>query len=272
MNRLGVLGWPVAHSLSPAIQTAALRAAGLGDQWRYQLLPVPPTLFAGTVRALASCGFRGANVTIPHKAAALAIATAASERARAIGAANTLLFRQEGEIWAENTDAPAFSCALRRLNLQQPASALVLGAGGSARATIRALLDTGAAEVTVWNRTAARAAALADEFGVSTVSDPAQAAGAELIVNCTSVGLHQDDGVDALPMSVGQLRHHRAAVDWVYRQAGTPFIAAAAAAGLATVDGLELLIGQGAIAFELFTGVEASIEAMRRAIGLSSPG
>src|SRR6185437_2937145 len=105
-RRLGVLGWPVAHSRSPAIQNAALAAAGL-HEWRYQLLPVPPGLFDETVTALSGAGFAGANVTIPHKQAALALAGEVSPRARAIGAANTLTFGPGGQIAADNTDAPA---------------------------------------------------------------------------------------------------------------------------------------------------------------------
>jgi shikimate dehydrogenase len=137
-RRLGVLGWPVAHSRSPAIQNAALKAAGLQD-WRYQLLPVPPELFAETVPALPGAGFAGANATIPHKRAALALATGATPRARAIGAANTLTFAPDGAITADNTDAPALIAALP---FAVPGrTAMVLGAGGSARAAVWALLD-----------------------------------------------------------------------------------------------------------------------------------
>ncbi len=111
MPRLGVLGWPVAHSRSPAMHNAALAALGM-EGWRYQLLPVPPERFAETVRALRAAGFAGANVTIPHKHAALALADSASEAAREIGAANTLTFAADGAIAAENTDAPGFFAAL----------------------------------------------------------------------------------------------------------------------------------------------------------------
>jgi shikimate dehydrogenase len=128
MPRLGVLGWPVAHSRSPAIHNAALAAVGLAG-WRYQRLPVPPALFEQTAAALGQAGLLGANVTIPHKQAALALAGQASDAARQIGAANTLTFAADGTIAAENTDAPgliaALDCSPRGL------SALVLGAGGS---------------------------------------------------------------------------------------------------------------------------------------------
>ncbi len=111
MLRLGVLGWPVAHSRSPAMHQAAYAALGL-DGWRYQRLPVPPEAFEETVRALPRAGFAGANVTIPHKEAALAVADTATERARKIGAANTLTFGGDGSIEADNTDAPGLLAAL----------------------------------------------------------------------------------------------------------------------------------------------------------------
>ena len=157
MPRLGVLGWPVAHSRSPAIHNAALAALHM-DGWRYQRLPVPPALFAETVRALPGLGFLGANVTIPHKQAALALAAQCSAAAREIGAANTLTFAADGTIAAENTDAPGLISALGSLT-QMPAHprVLVLGAGGSARAAVWALREAGASDVAVWNRTPERA-------------------------------------------------------------------------------------------------------------------
>ncbi len=160
MPRLGVLGWPVAHSRSPAIHNAALAALGM-EGWRYQRLPVPPTLFAQTTRALGQAGFLGVNVTIPHKQAALALAGQASQAAREIGAANTLTFAADGTIAAENTDAPGLLAALGRS--PRGMRALVLGAGGSARAAVWALREAGASEVSVWNRTPERAETLARE-------------------------------------------------------------------------------------------------------------
>lgn len=267
MIRLGVLGWPVAHSRSPAMQNAALRVAGL-DEWHYQLLPVPPELFDETVRALPAAGFRGANVTIPHKQAALALATDASDRARAIGAANTLVFG-EGRIWADNTDAPALVDALAARTQLTGASVQVLGAGGSARAAVWALTNAGAGEVLIWNRTPQRAEELASQTGAKAVAEPL--AGADIIVNCTSVGLHQADELEALLPSGHSLEGCRAVVDFVYREGGTPLTMTARANGVPAIDGLELLVGQGAIAFKLFTGVTAPVQAMRDALGLSSP-
>lgn len=263
-RRLGVLGWPVAHSLSPAIHNAALQAAGL-DGWRYQLLPVPPELLTETVRGLPAAGFAGANVTIPHKEAALAVATRPSDRARAIGAANTLVFAG-GEIAADNTDAPALIAALP--HDPAGADALVLGAGGSARAAIWALRDAGAARVRVWNRTAERAATLARELGAEPVRR-ADLAGAapDLLVNCTAVGLRGELSLAGLPVQASDVARAGCVVDLVYRSEGTALVSVARAAGVPAVDGLTILIGQGALSFRQFTGREPSLDAMRAAVG-----
>ena len=152
MPRLGVIGWPVAHSRSPAMFRAAFAACAMRD-WSYQALPLPQELFEQTVRALGASGFVGANVTIPHKQAALELADRTSGPARAIGAANTLTFGADGTIEAHNTDAPGLIAALgRSTGMPAHPSALVLGAGGSARAAVWALQDAGAASVSIWNR------------------------------------------------------------------------------------------------------------------------
>src|SRR3954467_6709710 len=147
--RLGVCGWPVGHSRSPQMHNAALAQLGLAG-WRYQRLPIPPHLFAETVRALPHAGFRGVNVTIPHKEAALALADTATETARAVGAANTLTFTADG-IEADNTDAGGLLDAVAGVREIRGATALVLGAGGAGRAAVFALLEAGAADVMVWN-------------------------------------------------------------------------------------------------------------------------
>jgi shikimate dehydrogenase len=260
-TRLGVVGWPVAHSRSPAMHDAALRDVGLGS-WRYQLLPIPPALFAQTVTALPGSGFRGVNVTIPHKEAALDLATAPTPRARAIGAANTLLFEAD-EIIAENTDAPGLIEALPLA--PAGSSALVLGAGGSARAVVWALLDAGAREVRVWNRTPQRARELCAELGGTAVvrADPA-----DLLINCTSSGLDPAaDQFEQLPVDADDLARYGCVVDLVYTETETPLVREARARRLAVVDGRELLVRQGALSFEMFTGRPAPIEAMRRAAG-----
>jgi shikimate dehydrogenase len=300
MPRLGVLGWPVAHSRSPAIHNAALAALGLSG-WRYQRLPVPPRLFAETTRALGGLGFLGANVTIPHKHAALELADEASAAASEIGAANTLTFAADGAIAAENTDAPGLIAALAEP--PRGRSALVLGAGGSARAVVWALREAGASEVSVWNRTPERAEALARELGVRAVTAPGPA---DLLVNCTSVGLEPAapaggggvaDGVRAPSRGLGggpgagalersatedcrlnqlgvtfdQLGEYPYVVDLVYRSGPTPLLAAARAHGARTLDGLEILVAQGALSLELWTGRRPPLDVMRRAAREGDP-
>ena len=258
MIYLGVCGWPVAHSRSPQMHNAALAAVGL-DGWRYLRLPLPPDLFAETVRALPAAGFRGVNVTIPHKHAALGLADRASEAARAIGAANTLTF-EDGAIEADNTDAPGLLAALG-----EPVAgrrALVLGAGGAGRAAAWALAAAGA-DVAVWNRTPERAEALAADLGVRAVTGTVPA---DILVNCTSVGLHDPEATfKALPVEADEMGAGSLVVDMVYRVRGTRLLEAARSRGARVVDGLEILVAQGAASFERWTGIEAPREAMREA-------
>jgi shikimate dehydrogenase len=252
----GVLGFPVAHSRSPAMMNAAF--AELRLDWRYQKLPVPPELFDETVRALPGSGYRAANVTIPHKVAALALADEPTATARAVGAANTLTFA-DGRIAADNTDAGGFLAALG----EPPAGmrALVLGAGGAARAVVWALAEHGAADVAIWNRTTATARELAAEFGVRAVESPEPA---DLIVNTTSVGLDAADDLGALPLA--GLEGASLVCDLVYRAGGpTPFAEWGSRAGARVVEGLEILVRQGALSFELWTGREAPLDTMRLA-------
>lgn len=252
--RYGVLGWPVGHSRSPKM----MRAAGLG---RYQLLPVPPLIFDEVVRGLAGSGFRGANVTIPHKEAALAIADEASDAALAIGAANTLELHADGTIRASNTDAPGLLAALSGRPLT---SAVVLGAGGSARAAVWALREAGA-EVRVWNRTEDRARRLADDLGVGLVGQ--KPGPADALVNCTSVGLDDPSTTfSSVPITPDDLIGYATVVDLVYRRGGTPLVDEARRRGVAVIDGLEILVRQGALSFQTWTGLTAPIEEMRHAV------
>jgi shikimate dehydrogenase len=247
--RAGVLGFPAGHSRSPAMMNAAF--AELGLDWRYQALPVSPERFEETVRALPGSGYRAANVTIPHKLAAHGLADELSEPARAIGAVNTLSF-EDGRIVGHNTDAGGL---LDALGEPVPATALVLGAGGAARAAAWALREAGA-EVRIWNRTAARATALARELGVASGKG-----GAELLVNATSIGLHPDDPLTGLP-----LVEARVVVDLVYGDAPTPIARWAEERGARLVDGLEVLVRQGALSLAFWTGREPPLEVMRRAV------
>jgi shikimate dehydrogenase len=266
-RRLGVAGWPVAHSRSPAMHNAALAHVGLIG-WRYQLLPIPPELIDETLRALPAAGFAGVNVTIPHKQAALAAGTDMTPRARAIGAANTLVYHDGGAISADNTDAPALLETLAALETSsaRPRSALVLGAGGSARAALWALRDAGVTEIAVWNRTAERGAALATEFDARAVTGAEAARPVELLVNCTAVELHGADPFAELPITAPQLARCGALADYAYVPGDTRLVAAARAAGVPVIDGLELLVVQGALAFELFTGRPAPRAVMRAAV------
>jgi len=258
LTRLGVAGWPVAHSRSPAMHNAALVAVGL-EGWRYQHLPLPPELFAEAVRALPAVGFAGINVTIPHKEAALALADDATATARAIGAANTLTFGPDGAVHADNTDAPGLIAALGD---ERPRTVVVLGAGGSARAVVYALAQIGAS-VKIWNRTAERARSLAGEFGAEAVQDLPPA---DLLVNCTSVGLADPlRTFKDLPVEVDALGEYACVVDLVYRAGGTGLLREAKRTGSRAIDGIEILVRQGALSFERWTGRAAPLEIMRRA-------
>jgi shikimate dehydrogenase len=254
--RLGVLGWPVAHSRSPAMHNAALAELGL-TEWRYQLLPAPPELFAEIVRALPGAGFVGANVTIPHKHAALALADSASAAAQVIGAANTLSFDPKEGIVAENTDAPGLIAAMERAGCSpRGRSAMVLGAGGSARAVVWALREAGAGEVSIYNRTRARAVELSASLGARVVPLPEKA---DILINCTSVGLVRpsgggDDDLNQLGLSFDLVGRYSYVVDLVYTEGDTQLLAAACEQGVPTLDGLEILVAQGALSLELWTG------------------
>jgi shikimate dehydrogenase len=248
----GVLGFPVGHSRSPVMMNAAFVALGL--DWRYVALPVPPERFDETVRALPGSGYRGANVTIPHKRAAHDLADELSDAAGEIGAVNTLTFSEDGRIAGDNTDAGGL---LDALGAPLPATALVLGAGGAARAAVWALAGSGV-EVTVWNRTPERAAELAADLGVTHSERPAPA---ELLVNATSVGLRPTDSLDGLPLVDASV-----VVDLVYGSAQTPFARWAEERGARLVDGLEVLVRQGARSLQLWTGEEPPVDAMRRAV------
>lgn len=257
-TRLGVLGWPVAHSRSPVMHNAALKEVGL-DEWAYQLLPVPPDQLAALVGGLPGAGFRGASVTIPHKHAVVELVDRLSDRARAIGAVNTLSFEPSGEVVGDNTDAPGFMAALGAAPTIG-SRAVVMGAGGVAHAVVWALRDAGV-EVEIWNRTAERAEHLAGRFGATAVAtiDPA-----DLLVNCTAAGL-EGDPFATLPIDPEQLGQYPTVVDAVYHGTPGPLLEAAAAAGARTVDGIEILVQQGAIAFEQWTGKPAPVELMRLA-------
>ena len=228
--------------------------AELELDWRYLKLPVPPGHFHDAVRALPGSGYRGANVTIPHKLAAHELADELTDAAREIGAVNTLSFREDGTIAGDNTDAGGL---LDALGEPVPPSAVVLGAGGAARAAVWALASAGA-EVAIWSRRPEPAAELARELGVAHTDRPGDA---DLLVNATSVGLREHDSLEGLPLVAA-----RVVVDLVYGDAPTPIARWADERGARLVDGLEVLVRQGARSLALWTGREPPVDAMRRAI------
>jgi shikimate dehydrogenase len=272
MNRLAVLGQPIAHSLSPRMHSAAFAALGLADEWSYEAIELSPEGFAAGVADLRERGYVGANVTVPHKRAALELADEASEAARAIGAANTLSFGPGG-VAADNTDAPGLIASLP--GPVEGSRVLVLGAGGAARAAVWALLGAGAA-VDVRNRTSARAEELVAEIGGTAVpaAGPIELSAYDVVVNATSVGLAKpgadvrETGSDLkkLGIEADGLDEHLILVDMVYGTRATELVAAGSRGGARVVDGLEILIRQGSLSFRIWTGLEPPLQAMREAI------
>ena len=259
----GIIGWPVAHSLSPAMHNAAFTALGL--DWVYVAYPVAPQRLAGAVQGLADAGVAGLNVTIPHKQAVIACCSAVSPAVAAIGAANTLIADGNGGWRADNTDAPGF---LRAVDEAAPIEVggrrvLIIGAGGAARAVAFALRGRGA-EILVANRTPARAAELGTPVAFTPGALDEAAAASVMVVNGTSLGLHGDAVPVELPLDV--LGPGHVVVDVVYRPGGTPWLDAAAARGARVVDGLGMLLHQGAAAFAEWTGTEPPTDVMRETL------
>jgi shikimate dehydrogenase len=261
-----LIGWPAAHSRSPLIHHYWLRT--LGIEGGYSIEAVPPEGLAEFLLHLSAHGFVGANVTIPHKERALALSMP-DARARAVGAANTLWY-EDGELRATNTDIEGF---IGNLDAAAPGwdrieEALVLGAGGSARAVVFGLIERGIRRVHLANRTLARARALADQFGagVHPVGWDAVAGllpRARLLVNTTSLGMH---GQPALALDVGLLPSQAVVADLVYVPLETPLLSAARARGLKTADGLGMLLHQAVRGFELWFGTRPEVTPKLRAL------
>lgn len=264
----GILGWPVEHSLSPAMHNAAF--AALGMNWTYLAFAVAPARVHEAMRGLAAAGCSGLNVTIPHKQTVLEACSAVSPAVEAIGAANTLIPDGAGGFRADNTDAEGFLRALDESVEGDVAGkrVLLIGAGGAGRAVAYAVRSRGG-HLLVANRTAAKAAELGEPVPFEAGAINAAAAEAALVVNASSLGMGSPDVPTELPLAgigPGQVVN-----DLVYRPGGTPWLAAAAARGARTVDGLGMLLHQGAAAFERWTGVDAPVAAMRTAL-LSARG
>ncbi|HEX5723831.1 MAG TPA: shikimate dehydrogenase [Longimicrobiaceae bacterium] len=268
---LALLGDPVSHSLSPLIQNAALRALGLDAV--YVALRCAGGDVAGLLRGIARAGGAG-NVTVPHKAAALAAVDVASEDARATGACNAF-WLEDGAVHGDNTDVEGVRRAVDTVGRGiVPAHVLLVGAGGAASAALRALQGMGTDHVILLNRTPERAEALAERFaGDGTFLVTPQPADVDLrdyhfhlIVNASSLGLRPDD---PLPPTAGA--RFGGALDLVYARDDTPFVREMRGRGIPALDGKEVLLHQGAAAFRRWFGVEPPVEAMRRALFPSSP-
>ncbi len=266
---VGLLGWPLGHSVSPAMHNAAF--ATLGLEWRYVALPVPPEGLAEAVRGLREQGYRGANVTIPHKEAVIGLVDEASEAARGIGAMNTIVVRPDGRLVAENTDWLGFLDPLDRQGFDLPGRrVLLLGAGGAARGVAYALAQRQVGEVVIWNRTSGRAEELAAQVSTAFMGLRVvvrQDIGAmmrepvDLVVNTTAAGMWPGEAEspwpEGLAFPAGALCY-----DLVYRPERTRFLEQAERDGCATQGGLEMLVMQGALAFELWTGQKPPVAVM----------
>jgi len=275
---LGVLGHPVGHSLSPALHNAAIGQLGL--DWVYLALPVPAEKLATVVQGLETVGCRGLSVTIPHKQSVAGLCRQLSPLAERLGAVNTLVPRPQGGWLGTNTDVEGFVTPLRH-QTWQGRRALVLGNGGSARAVVAGLVDLGLEAITVLGRRpealetfAADCRAWAPQLNTQTLDRPIEPllAAADLVVNTTPVGMAAaGDGAAAArcPLAAADLEALRPATvvyDLIYTPRPTLLLEQAAARGCPVLDGLEMLVGQGAAALRLWSGqAEVPVAAMRRA-------
>ncbi len=268
----GIIGRPVTHSLSPVLHNAWIKAAGLNAV--YAPLAPPADGFRALIDGLRGGVIRGVNVTLPFKEEALAAADELSDRARLAGAANLLLFREDGSVFADNTDGLGM---LGALEVQAPGfdpragPAVILGAGGAARGAAAALFLAGAPEIRIINRSTDRAEALAADIGppVRTVRAEGALSDANLIVNATSLGLGGGPGPD---IDLARAPLNAVVLDMVYKPLRTEFLGRATALGLRTVDGLEMLIRQAVPSFEAFFGRTPPAEVNVRALALNAIG
>ena len=272
----GVMGWPVGHSLSPRLHGFWLDRYGIDGA--FLPLAVTPERFESALRGLVDAGFRGVNVTVPHKQAALALCDETAPLAARIGAVNTLVF-EDGRLKGSNTDAFGFLENLRQGAPTWNAAAgpaLILGAGGAARAVAVALLDAGVAELRLANRTTARAEALAEELGAKKLGGrvtavPWEARGAALedltlLVNSTNLGM---TGQPPLELDLERLPTGAVVIDIVYAPLETGLLAQARARGNPAVDGLGMLLHQARPGFEAWFGVAPEVTAELRAFVLA---
>lgn len=268
-----VIGSPIAHSRSPALHGYWLKRYGL--KGFYIPMDVAQADLEAVLRTLPKMGFVGANVTIPHKEAILNIADVVTDRAALIGAANTLIFRKDGKIQADNTDGAGFIANLRQNAPQWVPSvgpAAVFGAGGAARAVIAALIEVGVPEIRLANRTRARAEALRSDFGAKVhvhewVQADAMIDGAATVVNTTSLGM---TGKPDLVLPLDSLSSQAVVTDLVYTPLKTQFLIEAEERGATVVDGLGMLLHQAAPGFERWFGQRPDVDDLTRAAVLSA--
>lgn len=266
----GVLGHPVKHSLSPVLHNAAFAEVGL--DWAYVAFDVPDGACPAAVAGARALGLQGLSVTMPHKRSAALACDELSVTATALGVVNTIVRRRD-RLVGEATDGPGFLASLRAAG-HDPAqrTCLVLGAGGAARAVVHALAGAGGARIGVVARrpeAAREVAALAGKVGA--VATAVDVDSADLIVNATSVGMAGTPGEDGLPMGLGpgDFRPGHVVADLVYNPRRTPLLSAAEAAGATPIDGLGMLVHQAALAFELWTGIQAPLGVMAAAARIS---
>jgi len=256
-KKVGVIGWPIEHSLSPAMHNAAFKA--LGMDWEYDKYAIPPDIVKLSLREFRDANFVGLNVTVPHKQAVMPFVKP-DEIARAVGAVNTIDLRTNK---ATNTDVAGFMGDLAAHGIKPKAGmkVVVLGAGGAARAAVYGLAEAGA-QIAIINRTPEHAQTLIDSLRVpAQVADVSAVADAELIVNCTSAGMSPKIDESPLPDDA-PLQKGVIVYDMVYRPAKTALMRHAETVGGGTVGGLGMLARQGAAAFRLWTGIEPPIDVM----------
>lgn len=270
---VGCLGQPVAENPTGVMQEAAFRKAGLN--WRYLTIEVAPENLAAAMGGVRAFGMRGVNLTIPHKVAVIEHLDELSDEARLIGAVNTVVAR-DGRLIGENTDGKGFLRGVRHDGGRDPKGMkiVVLGAGGASRAVTTELLLAGAAEVTVVNRTIERGRSMVDDLAAKTNGplrfEPWQGTyripgDVELLVNATSIGLYPD--VAACPdVDLSQARADLLVADAVFNPPETRLLAMARERGLATLDGLSMLVYQGVIGFQLWTGQDPDQAVMKQAL------
>lgn len=263
---LTLLGDPVGHSLSPVIQNAAFRAAGMDGV--YVAVRCAADDLVGFMRGLSRAG-GGGNITLPHKEKATSVVDVPSEAVRRTGACNTFWGGPDGRVHGDNTDVDGFRRAARDfLGSVRGMRVLLLGAGGAARATLMALLEDGAGEVVLFNRSTERARAVARRIGgsharVAPLLEELRSQSFDLAVNATRVGLGPED---PSPFDFEILGRVGAAMDLVYGRGATPFVRAAEAFGIRATDGAEMLVQQGAASFERWWREEAPVAEMREAL------